>query len=201
MCVTSNTQKIQSSDWLKWRCTLWRNINPRVFSGMGRHFNRSVDTFIVSVLDLFETFSSYLVTLHQSVYLHSIIHRFLGLQSRTCIDRTLEMTANVPTKAWKHVASDTQTIQFFGWLKWRNALWTYDVTQLPAFCRNQASFQVSDTRLVNTSMDWLLSPMSHQWEITSEAIIYFLQIKFAIGLKNLILCFGQPDPTYQTGRP
>ena len=32
--VTSDTQKIQySDDWLKWRCTLWRNVNFRIFVG------------------------------------------------------------------------------------------------------------------------------------------------------------------------
>jgi len=29
--ITNNTQKIQSSDWPKWRCTLWRNVNSCVF--------------------------------------------------------------------------------------------------------------------------------------------------------------------------
>ena len=43
--VTSDTQKIQSSDWPKWR-TLWRNVNSRILSGIGRHFNRSVNTLI-----------------------------------------------------------------------------------------------------------------------------------------------------------
>ena len=31
--VTSDTLKIQSSDWPKWRCALWRNINNRIFVG------------------------------------------------------------------------------------------------------------------------------------------------------------------------
>ena len=37
MRVTSDTQKIQSSNWLKWRAFL---------SGIGRHFKRSADTLI-----------------------------------------------------------------------------------------------------------------------------------------------------------
>jgi len=31
--VTSDTQIIQSSDWPNLRCTLWRNINSRIFVG------------------------------------------------------------------------------------------------------------------------------------------------------------------------
>jgi len=34
-----------SSDWSKWRCTLWRNVNSRVLSGIGSHFNRSVENY------------------------------------------------------------------------------------------------------------------------------------------------------------
>jgi len=44
--VTSDTQKIQSSDLPKWRCTLWPNVNARVLSGIGCHFKRFVDTLI-----------------------------------------------------------------------------------------------------------------------------------------------------------
>ena len=31
VCRTSDTQKIQPSDWPKWRCTFWRNVNSRIF--------------------------------------------------------------------------------------------------------------------------------------------------------------------------
>ena len=31
--VTSDTQKIQSTDWPKWPCMLWRNVNSRLFIG------------------------------------------------------------------------------------------------------------------------------------------------------------------------
>ena len=40
--ITCDTQKIQSSDWPKWRCTLWRNVNSRLLWDMGCHFKRSV---------------------------------------------------------------------------------------------------------------------------------------------------------------
>jgi len=45
--VTSDTQKIQSSDWPKCCCTLWFNVNSHVFLGIGRHFKRSIDMLIV----------------------------------------------------------------------------------------------------------------------------------------------------------
>ena len=31
--VTSDAQKIQSSDWPKWHCTLWHNVNFCIFVG------------------------------------------------------------------------------------------------------------------------------------------------------------------------
>jgi len=36
--VTNDTQKIQSSYWPKWCCTLWHNVNFRVFVGHRRSF-------------------------------------------------------------------------------------------------------------------------------------------------------------------
>jgi len=47
--VASDTQKIQSSDWPKCRCTLWRYVNPRIFVGHRTLFQAvSVDTLITS---------------------------------------------------------------------------------------------------------------------------------------------------------
>jgi len=42
--VTSDNQKIPSSDWPKWRCTLWRYVT--FLSGIERYFKLSVDTLI-----------------------------------------------------------------------------------------------------------------------------------------------------------
>ena len=47
--VSSDNKKIQSSDWPKWRCTLWRSVNSRILSGIERHFRRSVDTLIMHI--------------------------------------------------------------------------------------------------------------------------------------------------------
>jgi len=44
--VISDTQQIQSNDWPKWRCTLWCNVNARIFVGIGRNYKRSVNTLI-----------------------------------------------------------------------------------------------------------------------------------------------------------
>jgi len=38
VCVTIDTQKIQSSYWPKWRCMLWCNVNSCGFFDIGYHF-------------------------------------------------------------------------------------------------------------------------------------------------------------------
>jgi len=38
--VTSDIQMIQSSNWPKWRCMLWHNVNSRIFVGQQMSFEQ-----------------------------------------------------------------------------------------------------------------------------------------------------------------
>ena len=41
-----------SFDWPKRRCTLWRNVNSRILSGIGRHFKRCVESVAAKEISL-----------------------------------------------------------------------------------------------------------------------------------------------------
>jgi len=56
--VTSNTQNIKSSDWPKWLCTLWRNVNSHFLSDITSFQTtlwRNVNSHFLSDITSFQT--------------------------------------------------------------------------------------------------------------------------------------------------
>jgi len=54
VCVNTDTQKVQSSDWPKWCCMLWHNVNSCVFVGHRVSFQqvcRYVNSWIPDLTD------------------------------------------------------------------------------------------------------------------------------------------------------